>query len=139
MKRCYDILWMNIRKIYQEDTIMKKSVRIISLALVAVMLCFALVSCGKRLNGTYSAVIVGNGAEYEFKGSKVTITVKALGAEVAEVEGKYSIKDDKITFEFTSDNDNEANEVKKYSGTFDFEELDNGDIKIGILTYKKQG
>ncbi|MBR6680957.1 MAG: hypothetical protein IKL59_06815 [Clostridia bacterium] len=117
---------------------MKKSVRIVALALVAVMLCFALVSCGKKLNGTYSAVIAGSGAEYEFKGSKVTITVKALGTVVAEVEGKYSIDDDKITFEFESEDSKESDKVKTYNGTFDFEETDDGDIKIGIITYKKQ-
>ena len=128
----------NHPKISQEDTIMKKSVRIVALALVAVMLCFALVSCGKKLNGTYSAIIAGSGAEYEFKGSKVTITVKALGTVVAEVEGKYSIDDDKITFEFESEDSKESDKVKTYNGTFDFEETDDGDIKIGIITYKKQ-
>ena len=110
---------------------MKKSIRIIAVALVAVMLCLSLVACGKKLSGTYSAEILGSGAEYEFKGSKVTITVKALGAEIGSAEGKYSIKDDKITFEFDSDDD----DVKEYSGTFDFEETDDG-IKIGIVEYK---
>ena len=118
---------------------MKKSVRIIAFALVAVMLCLTLVSCGKKLNGTYAATIAGTGAEYEFKGSKVTITVKALGAVVAEVEGKYSIKDDKINFEFKSDDEKENDEVKKYSGSFDFKELESGDIQIGLMPYKKQG
>lgn len=117
---------------------MKKSVRIIAIALVAVMLCLSLVSCGKKLSGTYSAIVLGSGAEYEFKGSKVEITVKAVGIVVAEVEGKYSIDDDKITFEFETEDSKEADEVKKYSGTFDFEEKDNGDIKIGLITYEKQ-
>lgn len=117
---------------------MKKSVRIIAVALVAIMLCMALVSCGKKLSGTYSALVLGSGAEYEFSGSKVTITVKALGAVVAEVEGKYSIDGDEITFEFESDDSKESDEVKKYNGTFDFEETDDGDIKIGLITYEKQ-
>ncbi len=111
---------------------MKKSIRILAVALVAVILCLSLVSCGKKLSGTYAAEIIGTGAEYEFKGSKVTITVKALGAEIASAEGKYSIKDDKITFEF----DSEDEEVKSYSGEFDFEEKENS-IKIGIIEYKK--
>ncbi len=112
---------------------MKKSIKILALALVAVMLCLSLAACGKKLSGTYSAEALGTGATYEFKGSKVTITVKALGAEVASVEGKYSIKDDKITFEFESDDE----DVEKYDGTFDFEETDDG-IKIGVLEYKKK-
>ena len=110
---------------------MKKSIRIIAVALVAVMLCLSLVACGKKISGTYSAEILGSGAEYEFKGSQVTITVKALGAEIGSAEGKYSIKDDKITLEFDSDDD----DVKEYSGTFDFKETDDG-IKIGIVEYK---
>ena len=117
---------------------MKKSVRIIALALVAVMLCLALVSCGNKLSGTYSSVELGNGAEFEFKGNKVTITVTALGAIAAEIEGKYSIDGDKITFEFESEESQEADEVEKYSGEFDFEELENGDIKIDTITYEKQ-
>ncbi len=112
---------------------MKKSIKILALALVAVMLCLSLAACGKKLSGTYSAEALGTGATYEFKGSKVTIAVKALGAEIASVEGKYSIKDDKITFEFDSDNE----DVEKYDGTFDFEETDDG-IKIGIVEYKKK-
>ena len=117
---------------------MTKLIKTIAMTLVILTLGLALVSCGKTLNGTYSAVIIGSGAEYEFKGNKVTITVKALGAEVAEVEGKYSIDDDKITFTFESDDEKENEKVKEYSGTFDFEETDDGDIKIGIITYKKQ-
>ncbi len=112
---------------------MKKSIRIIAVALVAVMLCLSLAACGKKLSGTYSAEALGTGATYEFKGSKVTITVKALGAELASVEGKYSIKDDKITFEFESDDE----DVDEYDGTFDFEETDDG-IKIGLVEYKKK-
>ncbi len=110
---------------------MKKSVKIIALALVAVMLCMALVSCGKKLSGTYSAEFAGTGVTYEFKGSKVTVSVKALGAEVTDVEGKYSIDGDKITFEF----DDEKGDVE--SGTFDFEKTEDG-IKIGLVEYKKK-
>lgn len=112
---------------------MKRSIRILAIAMVAIMLCLTLVSCGKKLSGTYSAEIFGSGAEYEFKGSKVTITVKALGTEVATAEGKYSIDDDKITFEFESDDE----DVKEYSGTFDFEEKEDS-IKIGIIEYEKK-
>lgn len=112
---------------------MKKQVRILAVVLLAVMLCVSLASCAKKLSGTYEATVVGTGTTLEFSGSKVTITLKALGAELASVEGTYSIKDDKITFTFESDKD----EVEKFNGTFDFEETDTG-IKIGTFgTFKK--
>ena len=79
---------------------MKKTLRIVALAMVAVILCLSLASCGKKISGTYSAEVFGTGVEYDFKGSKVAITVKALGAELGSAEGKYSIKDNQITFEF---------------------------------------
>ena len=109
---------------------MKNTVRVIAVVLLICMLGLTLVSCGKKLSGTYSAEVIGSGAEYEFSGSKVTITIKALGAEIASAEGKYSIDDNKITFEFESEDD----DVKKYGGTFDFEEGDDY-IKIGIVKY----
>ncbi len=112
---------------------MKKSVRILSIALALLMVTFVFASCGKTLSGTYSAEVLGSGATYEFKGSKVTITVKALGAELASVEGTYKIKDDKITITLDSDDE----DAKEYAGTFDFEETDDG-IKIGIVEYKKK-
>ena len=105
--------------------------KIIALVLVAVMLTMTLASCGTKLSGTYSAEAIGTGVTYEFKGSKVTITVKALGMELGSAEGKYSIEKDKITFTFESEDD----DVKKYDGTFDFEKGDDY-IKIGTLTCK---
>ena len=107
---------------------MKKTLRIVAIAMVAVMLCLTFASCGKKLSGTYSFEILGTGAEYEFSGSKVTITPKLAGAAGTAIEGKYSIKDDKITFEFEGDSDN----AKKYAGTFDFEEGEDY-IKIGTF------
>lgn len=110
-----------------------KTTKIILASIMAIILCLGLASCAKKLSGTYSAEVLGSGAEYKFSGSKVTISIKALGASVAEVEGKYSIDGDKITFEFESEDE----EVKKYSGTFDFKEEDDS-IKIGVITYKKK-
>ena len=112
---------------------MKKTVRLIALAMVAVMLCLALAACGKTISGKYSAEALGTGATYDFKGSKVTVTYKALGTEVYSVECKYEIKDDKITFTFESEDD----DVKAYNGTFDFEEGENY-IKVGLTKYEKK-
>ncbi len=114
---------------------MKKSIKVLALVMTAVILCLTLASCGKTLSGTYSMEAFGTGTEFEFKGNKVTITAKVAGAQVGDpVEGKYSIKDDKITFEFESDD----KEAEEYNGTFDFEEGDDY-IKIGAFgVFKKK-
>ena len=110
---------------------MKKSVRVLALVMVALMLCLTLASCGKKLSGTYSMEALGTGAELEFKGSKVTITLKVLGTYGDPVEGKYSIDGDKITFEF------EDEDAEDFAGTKTFKELENGNIEIGGVEYKK--
>ncbi len=112
----------------KEDVIVKRSVRILAVAMVAVILCLALVSCGKTLSGKYEATILGSGIELEFDGKKVTYTAKVLGAEAASVEGTYEIKDDKITLSF----DDEDKDAKIKAGTYDFEEGEDY-IKIGEI------
>ena len=112
---------------------MKTTVKLMALALVLVMTLAILASCGKTLSGTYEAAMIGTGAELAFKGSKVTITVKAFGAELGSAEGKYSIDGDKITFTFETEDD----DVKAYNGTFDFEEGENY-IKVGLTKYEKK-
>ena len=107
---------------------MKRSVRILAIAMVAVMLCLTLASCGKTLSGKYEATLLGSGIELEFNGKKVTYTAKVLGAEAASVEGTYEIKDDKITLSF----EGEDKDAEKMDGTFDFEEGEDY-IKIGAL------
>ena len=109
---------------------MKKFAKIMALALVAIMLCTALVSCGKKLSGEYEATFLGSGIVLEFKGNKVTYTAKAAGAEVASVEGTYKIEDDKITLTFEAEKDSEEKAAEEMSGTFDFEEGEDY-IKIG--------
>ena len=107
---------------------MKKSVRILAIAMVAVMLCLTLASCGKTLSGRYELTVAGSGMELEFDGKKVTYIAKALGAEITSVEGTYEIKDDKITLSFDGDNES----AKTMEGTFDFEEGEDY-IKIGTF------
>ena len=115
---------------------MKKSIRVLALVLALTAVLFVFAACGKTLSGEYSAeidiVVLKYTATYEFKGSKVTITVKLLGSSVFDAEGTYKIDGDEITFTFESD-DEEADE---YNGTFDFEEKEDS-IKIGIVEYKK--
>jgi len=112
---------------------MKKTfVRIAAVAVLVVMLACSLVACG-GLSGTYSASALGlAGASYTFKGSNVTIEVGALGF-TTEIEGKYSIDGDEITFTF----DDDEEDASKYEGTFDFEKGDDY-IKIGGVKYEKE-
>ena len=112
---------------------MKKTVRLVAIAMVAVMLCLALAACGKTLSGKYSAEALGTGVTYEFKGSKVTITSKVAGVDLYSVEANYKIKDDKITITLPNDADKDAKDV---GGTFDFTETEKG-IKIGLAEFKK--
>ena len=112
---------------------MKKTVKFIALAMVAVMLCLTLAACGKTISGTYSAEALGTGVTYEFKGSKVIISSKAAGFVLYTVEAKYKIDGDKITITIPNDADEDAKDI---AGTFDFAETEKG-IKIGLVEYKK--
>ncbi len=114
---------------------MKKTItRVITLSLVAVMLCMALASCG-GLSGKYVYKVLGQEAgSFEFKGSKVTYTV--LGQEI---EGTYEIKDDKISFDFTGDDEDDSNlgsAIDSLTGEVAFEKGDDY-IKIAGIKYEK--
>ena len=115
---------------------MKKSIRILAVAMVALMLCMALVSCGKTLSGEYSADggILGE-TTYSFSGKKVEISYKSILGTVTTIDAEYEIEDDKITITLPEDEDDE--DAKKLGGTFAFEETDDG-IKIGVIEYKKK-
>ncbi len=89
---------------------MKKSIKIIAIAVVALMLCLSLTSCfGKKLDGTYLAEVdvglVKTSYEYTFEGKNVTVVRTADSAFSSE---------DKTT----------------YTGTYEINELDNGDLEI---------
>lgn len=112
---------------------MKKVARILALALCVCMLLTLLAGCGKKLSGTYSAEILESGVSYSFNGSKVTITLKALGNIVHTVEGNYEIDEDQITFTFPGDEEN----TEDYVGAKSFEEGEEY-IKIGGVTYTKK-
>ena len=117
---------------------MKKTLRLITLAMVAVMLCLCFASCGTSLSGSYEGEVELLGQSYThtytFKGSKVELETKVtfLGnVKTTVYEGKYEIKDGEITFTW----DNEDDTVKSETKTF--EELEDGSIKIGMFTFKK--
>ena len=105
---------------------MKKTVRILAVAMVAVMLCLVLASCGNKLSGTYSAEQMGIKVSYTFKGDKVTM--KAMGTEI---EGTYEIKDDEITIKYEI----AGEEVEE---TEDFEKKDSKTIVINGVELTKE-
>jgi len=79
---------------------MKKSIRIIALAMVAVMLCMTLISCGGP-SGEYGS----DDYSLKFSGSKFVVNYKGL-TEQKELTGKFEIgKDDSgnKTITFTMD------------------------------------
>lgn len=115
---------------------MKKTLRLIALAMVTVMLCLCLASCGSMLSGEYSfgdTAITKTYTSYVFKGSKVTVEAYLGGVKVTDesFEGTYKIKGDEITFTY----ENDKGEEKSITKTF--EEVDDETIKIGAITYKK--
>lgn len=125
---------------------MKKAVKIISLALVVVIVGAMLASCSKMLLGTYSGKgsvfgVIGGEISYKFAGSNVTIavTTEVLGfSKTTEYKGKYEIKesDGKETITFTFEGDGST-----YNGTSSFAEGkdDTGAyIMIGGSKYYKQ-
>lgn len=123
---------------------MKKTMRWLAVALVALMLCMTLVGCAKTLKGTYVAEgdlfgLASAGTSYTFSGKKVTIEVSAgiFGFESStSFEGEYEItkaEDGTMDITFTFGDE----DAKKYSGTFDFEETD-GAIKLNGIVHNKK-
>ncbi len=116
---------------------MKKSVlKIVAVLMVAIMALTVLASCGKKLSGEYymgDKSFTKSYTQYTFSGSKVTVDTYLLGNKVGDdsYEAKYSIKDGEITLTW----ENADGEEKSLTQTF--EELEDGSIKIGALTYKK--
>ena len=101
--------------------------KILSLVLLTTLVLTMLASCGAKLSGTYkSTEVFGSYTAYEFSGSKVTVKVFVAGELAAEVEGKYKISGDEITFEFEDEKGGD------YDGTFTYSEED-GVLKIGSL------
>ena len=120
----------------------KTLVRVITLALVAVMLVCALASCSKTLSGEYTSEIEIAGQKasvtYKFSGNDVTVITKTtiLGqVNTEEVEGTYEIvenEDGTMEIKFTREVDG-----KPETNTLTFEEGEDY-IKIGGVQYNKK-
>ena len=124
--------------------------RVVAVALVAVVMCMMLASCGNTLSGSYSATYESNGifglgkgtytTTYEFKGNKVVRTddVTVGGSTTTTVtNGTYEIKDDQIIF--TWDKNVETNENGDSVVSTNKYEFSKGDdfIYIGDTKYNK--
>lgn len=119
---------------------MKKSVRILAIALVAVTLCLCFTSCLGTIKGEYTAYVAKTGKKFAFDGKKVTISYVLLGTSVVDIEATYKIKGDTISFDFAEeeDLDNEylKDFVKALEEPVDFEKGDDY-IKINGVKYEK--
>lgn len=117
---------------------MKKSIKIVSVVLVALMLCLCLASCAKTLKGKYTADVLGTGTTLTFDGSDVKIGITVLGSEVASLDASYTIKDDKITFDIADDDVTNTLAKKVINSLEEAQDFEEGDdyIKIGDVKYE---
>ena len=122
---------------------MKKSIRIIAVAVAAIILCMSFASCdlfGKKLDGKYECDLGVLFGEYtlKFEGKEVTVTVKDAFGKVTKYEGTYEIDDDTIEFEFLDEDGKEIEDAPFAEDTYAFEEdEDTGDITIGNWDFEK--
>lgn len=119
---------------------MKKTVKIVALALVLVMALACLASCGKTIKGEYEATLAGTiGFNLKFDGKNVAITAKVGGFSSDPINATYEIEDDKITFTIPEDAEMSAtakglfNDIFGQPATLEIGEEENGTayIKIG--------
>ncbi len=116
---------------------MKKTVRIIALAMALLMVGMLFVACGNTLSGSYTKKGLIANTTLEFSGKDVTISYGKV-----EIKGTYEIEDDKITITLPEEEDDSILEaafktiLNELTGTKSFEKTDDG-IKIGGVEYTK--
>ena len=128
---------------------MKTMIKVMAVALLAVMMCTVLASC-TTISGTYSATyesegFLGLGAgsyttTYEFKGKNVTRTDDVtIGSKTttSTVTGTYEIQDDKIVITWDKDVETGDGQASTTKSTFDFAKGD-GFVLIDGRQYDKQ-
>ena len=117
---------------------MKKTVSAILVCVLLVCSLLTLVSCGKMLNGKYTADLSVLGTyTYEFSAfGKVTLTVDPIIGDNVVTEGKYEINEDgdKITFTFANEEGVEESKTVSFATVV---ENDVEYIKIDGVKYTK--
>ena len=112
---------------------MKLYTRITATVLLLALALTVLAACGNSLSGTYKTdSVMESYTSLTFSGNKVTIKVFALGAEVSSAEGTYKLSDGSINITLGE------GESSDLSGDLSFTKNEDGSIKIGMLTFKKQ-
>ena len=95
---------------------MKTMTKVVAVALVAVIMCMMLASCGNTISGTYSGkgsgLLSGVSYSYEFKGKNFKVTysgsVGGMGGSLDPQEGTYEITkadDGSLQIAFTIEED----------------------------------
>ena len=128
---------------------MKTMIKVMAVALLAVMMCTVLASCS-TISGTYSATyesegFLGLGAgsyttTYEFKGKNITRTDDVtVGSKTTTntLTGTYEIQDDKIVITWDKDVETGDGQSSTTKSTYDFAKGD-GFILIDGRQYDKQ-
>lgn len=127
---------------------MKTMIKVMAVALLAVMMCTVLASCS-TISGTYSATyesegFLGLGAgsyttTYEFKGKNVTRTDDVtVGSKTTTntLTGTYEIQDDKIVITWDKDVETGDGQTSTTKSTYDFAKGD-GFVLIDGRQYNK--
>lgn len=127
---------------------MKTMIKIMAVALLAVMMCTVLASCS-TISGTYSATyesegFLGLGAgsyttTYEFKGKNITRTDDVtVGSKTTTntLTGTYEIQDDKIVITWDKDVETGDGQTSTTKSTYDFAKGD-GFVLIDGRQYNK--
>lgn len=119
---------------------MKNTIKVLALVMALVLAMSVFVGCGKTLSGEYEAMeeFTKSGTSIKFSGKKAEITIYVLGEEAVNAKATYEIKDDKIEFDFEDIDEDDWDLLEALEEEVSFEELDDGDIKIGGVKYKKK-
>ena len=128
---------------------MKTMIKVMAVALLAVMMCTVLASCS-TISGTYSATyesegFLGLGAgsyttTYEFKGKNITRTDDVtVGSKTTTntLTGTYEIQDDKIVITWDKDVETGDGQSSTTKSTYDFAKGD-GFVLIDGRQYNKK-
>lgn len=107
---------------------------LIALAAIAVVIGVIYATRGVTLSGEYYSGdkdTTMSYTSYVFDGDKVTYTEYLAGNKFNSYEAEYVIKDGNITLTWTD------SKGETQTKTQTFSQLDDGSVRIGVVTYKK--